>query len=149
MGKLFARISEDMKAALKAGEKDKLQVLRMLVSSIKAQQIDKKKDDLEDAEDVAILEKAVKSRKDTVTQAESVGRTEIAARERAEIAIIESYLPQKLSPADLASKVRAVAQEIGYSGLADGGRFMKEWMARYKGLADGKDVQAELKKLSG
>ena len=149
MGKLFARVTQDMKAALKAGEKDKLQVLRMLVSAIKAQQIDKKKDDLEDAEDVAILEKAVKSRKDTVTQAEAVGRTEIAARERAEIAIIDSYLPQKLSAADLTSKVRSLAQEIGYTGVADGGRFMKEWMTRYKGLADGKDVQAELKKLSG
>ena len=149
MGKLFARVTQDMKAALKAGEKDKLQVLRMLVSAIKAQQIDKKKDDLEDAEDVAILEKAVKSRKDTVTQAEAVGRTEIAARERAEIAIIDSYLPQKLSAADLTSKVRSLAQEIGYTGVADGGRFMKEWMARHKGLADGKDVQAELKKLSG
>ena len=149
MGKLFARLVADMKTALKAGEKDKLQVLRMLVASIKAQQIDKQKDDLEDAEDMAILEKAVRTRKDTVTQAESVGRTEIATRERAEIAVIESYLPQKMSPADLADKVRAVAKEINYAGLADGGRFMKEWMTRYKGLADGKDVQAELKKLPG
>jgi hypothetical protein len=147
MGQLFARISQDMKTALKAGEKDKLQVLRMLIAAIKAQQIDKKKDDLDDAEDVAILEKAVKSRKDTVAQAEAAGRTEIAARERAEITLIESYLPKKLSPKELAEKVAALAQEIGYGGMADGGRFMKEWMSRYKGLADGKDVQAELKKL--
>ncbi len=149
MGKLFVRLAADMKTALKAGEKDKLQVLRMLVASIKARQIDKQTDDLEEAEDMAILEKAVKTRKDTVTQAESAGRTEIAVRERAEIAVIESYLPQKMSPADLAEKVRAVAKEINYTGLADGGRFMKEWMTRYKGLADGKDVQTELKKLPG
>src|SRR5262245_5274295 len=147
MGKLFARLTEDMKTALKAGAKDKLQVLRMLVAAIKAQQIDKQKDDLDDADDMAVLEKAVKTRKDTVAQAEAHGRTEIAARERAEIAVIESYLPRKLAPTELADKVAALAKEIGFSGMQDGGRFMKEWMARYKGLADGKDVQAELKKL--
>ena|SRR5688572_21546982 len=147
MGKLFARINEDMRAALKAGEKDKLQVLRMLVSAIKAQQIDQQKDDLDDAQDAAILAKAVKTRRDTVAQAEAAGRMEIAARERAEIAVIEAYLPRKLAPAELAEKVGALAKEIGFSGPADGGRFMKEWMARYKGLADGKDVQAELKRL--
>ncbi|MEZ5966461.1 MAG: GatB/YqeY domain-containing protein [Planctomycetota bacterium] len=149
MGKLLARITDDMKASLKAGDKDRLQVLRMLIAAIKAQQIDKQKDDLDDAEEQAILEKAVKMRKDTVAQAEAAGRNEIAERERAEVAVIEAYLPQKLSPADLAEKVRALAAEVGYAGPSDGGRFMKEWMARYKGLADGRDVQAELKKVSG
>lgn len=147
MGKQFAKLSEDMKAALKAGEKDKLQVIRMLVSAIKAVQIDKKKDDLDDAEELAILEKAVKTRRDTVSQAEAAGRTEIAARERAEIAVIEAYLPKKMSPDELLAKVRALAKELGVTGPADGGKFMKEWMARYKGLADGKDVQDALKKL--
>ena len=147
MGKLLPRLTDDMKTALKGGDKDRLQVLRMLISAIKAQQIDKKKDDLEDGEEIAILEKAVKTRKDTVTQAEAAGRTEIAVRERAEIAVIDGYLPQKMSAAALGEKVQALVKEIGYAGPADSGRFMKEFMARYKGLADGKDVQAELKKL--
>lgn len=149
MGKLFARISDDMKAALKAGDRDRLQVLRMLVAAIKQQQIDKQKDDLGDDEEMAILEKAQKMRKDTVAQAEAAGRMEIAARERAEIAVVEQYLPKRLAPAELAERVRALAAEIGYAGASDSGRFMKEWMARHRGLADGRDVQAELKKLSG
>lgn len=149
MAKLLARITEDMKASLKAGDKDRLQVLRMLIAAIKAQQIDKQKDDLDDGEEQAILEKAVKMRKDTVAQAEAAGRADIADRERGEVAVIESYLPKKLAPAELTEKVRALATEIAYAGASDGGRFMKEWMARYKGLADGREVQAELKKLSG
>lgn len=147
MGKQFARLTEDMKAALKGGEKDKLQVIRMLVSAIKAVQIDKKKDDLDDGEELAILEKAVKTRRDTVTQAEAAGRAEIAARERAEIAVIEAYLPKRMAPDELLAKVRELAKELGVTGPADGGKFMKEWMARYKGMADGKDVQEALKKL--
>lgn len=149
MGKLLARITDDMKAALRAGAKDRLQVLRMLIAAIKAQQIDKQKDDLDDVEELQILEKAVKTRKDTVAQAEAAGRTDIAERERAEITVVEAYLPQRLAPAELAEKVRALAAEIGFAGMSDGGRFMKEWMARYKGQADGRDVQAELKKLPG
>ena len=147
MGKLFARISEDMKAALKAGDKERLQVLRMLVSAIKTQQIDKQKDDLDDAEEQAILAKAVKSRRETVAQAEAAGRTDVATRERTEIAVIEAYLPKQMSPEELAEKVRALAAEIGYAGAADRGGFMKEWMARYRGLAEGRDVQAELDRL--
>jgi len=149
MAKLLARISDDMKAALKAGAKDRLQVLRMLVAAIKAQQIDARKDDLDDAEEQRILEKAVKTRKDTVAQAEAAGRLEIAERERAEVEVIEAYLPRKLAPAELAERVRALAAEIGFSGPSDAGRFMREWMARYKGLADGRDVQAALQKLGG
>lgn len=149
MGKLFARISDDMKAALKAGDKERLQVLRMLVAAIKSQQIDQLKDDLDDAAEAAILAKAVKTRKETVAQAEAAGRADIATREGAEVAIIEAYLPQKLGATELAAKVQALASEIGFAGASDSGRFMKEWMTRYKGLADGRDVQAELKKLSG
>lgn len=147
MGKLLAQLTDDMKAAMKAGERDRLQVIRMLIAAIKSAQIDQQKDDIGDAPEAAILEKAVKTRKDTVAQAVAVERHDIAERERAEILVIEAYLPKKLDPEELTAKVKALAAEIGYQGLADGGRFMKEWMARYRGLADGRDIQAELKKL--
>lgn len=147
MGKLLAQLTTDMKAAMKAGERDRLQVIRMLIAAIKSAQIDQQKDEIGDAPEAAILHKAVKTRKDTVVQAEAANRTDIAARERAEIAVIEAYLPKKLAPAELTAKVKALAAEIGYQGPADGGRFMKEWMARYRGLADGSEIQAELKKL--
>jgi uncharacterized protein YqeY len=147
MGKLLAHLTNDMKLAMKAGERDRLQVLRMLIAAIKSAQIDQQKDEIGDAVEQAILEKAVKTRKETVAQAEAAGRTDIAGRERAEVAVIEAYLPKKFEPAELTAKVQALAAEIGYTGPADGGRFMKEWMARHRGLADGRDVQAELKKL--
>lgn len=147
MGKLLAQLTTDMKAAMKAGERDRLQVIRMLIAAIKSAQIDQQKDEIGDAPEAAILHKAVKTRKDTVVQAEAANRTDIAERERAEIAVIEAYLPKKLAPAELTAKVKALAAEIGYQGPADGGRFMKEWMARYRGLADGSEIQAELKKL--
>ena len=71
----------------------------------------------------------------------------IAAKEQAEIDVITAYLPKQMSAAEVADKVKALAAEIGYQGGKDTGRFMKEWMARYKGVADGKLVQDALKTL--
>jgi uncharacterized protein YqeY len=141
------RIAADMKAALKAGEKDRLQVLRLMINAFKEAQLRAGKDELDDAEEIAVLQSAVKARRDAVAQAEQLGRQDVAAKESAEIGVIESYLPAMMSPDELTAKVRELAQEIGYSGGKDTGRFMKEWMARYKGRAEGRDVQAALKAL--
>jgi uncharacterized protein YqeY len=89
----------------------------------------------------------VKTRADSVSQAQAAGRAEIAAKEQFEIDVIQAYLPQQMSAAEVADKVREVATAIGYAGGKDTGRFMKEWMAKYKGLADGKLVQDALKTL--
>lgn len=147
MSKYLAKLTDDMKAAMKAGDKPRLEVLRMLISELKKKAIDTKVDDLPDDDEVAILQKAVKTRGDTVAQAKAAGRAEVAAKEEAEIAVIQSYLPQQMSAAEVADKVREVAAAIGYQGGKDTGRFMKEWMAKYKGLADGKLVQEALKTL--
>ena len=141
------KITADMKAAMKSGDKARLEVLRMLMSDLKKKAIDQKVDNLPDDEEVAILQKAVKTRADTVAQATAAGRNEIAQKEQLEIGVIQSYLPKQMAAAEVAEKVRAVAKEIGYAGGKDTGRFMKEWMARYKGLADGKLVQDALKTL--
>lgn len=146
MSKL-ARLTEDMKAAMKAGDKPRLEVLRMLISDLKKKAIDTQVDTLPADEEIAILHRAVKTRADSVAQATAAGRAEIAAKEQAEIAIIQSYLPQQMSAEEVAAKVREVATAIGYQGGKDTGRFMKEWMAKYKGLADGKLVQDALKSL--
>ena len=95
-----------------------------------------------------MLQKAVKTRADTVAQARAAGRDEVAQKEQAEIDVIQAYLPRQLSAAEVTAKVQALASEIGYQGAKDTGRFMKEWMARYKGLADGKAVQNALKGLA-
>jgi uncharacterized protein len=147
MSKHLARLTADMKTAMKAGDKPRLEVLRMLISELKKKAIDAQVDDLPDDEEVAILQKAVKTRADTVAQAKAAGRAEVAAKEEAEIAMIQAYLPQQMSAAEVAAKVREVAAAIGYQGGKDTGRFMKEWMANYKGLADGKLVQDALKSL--
>ena len=147
MGTYQDRATADMKAAMKAGDKPRLEVLRMPISEFKRKAIDAQVDALKEDEEVAVLQKAVKTRQDSVAQATAAGRGEIAAREQAEIEVIQSYLPKQLSAAEVTEKVRALAAEIGYAGGKDTGRFMKEWMARYKGVADGRLVQEALKAL--
>mgnify|MGYP002623719200 CR=1 FL=1 len=140
------RLTADMKAAMKAGERARLEVVRMLISDIK-KRADAADGELSADDEVAVLQKAVKTRADTVAQARAAGRDEIVAKEEAEIAVIESYLPKQMSDDEVAARVRELAAEVGYQGPKDTGRFMKEWMARYKGLADGKAVQQALKAL--
>jgi hypothetical protein len=147
MASYLEKLTADMKTAMKAGDKARLEVVRMLISDLKKKAIDQKVDTLPDDEEVGILQKAVKTRADTVAQARAAGRAEVAAKEQAEIDVIQGYLPRQMAAAEVAAKVNALAKEIGYAGGRDTGRFMKEWMARYKGLADGKLVQEALKGL--
>ncbi len=148
MANYLSRLTTDMKTAMKAGDKPRLEVIRMLISELKRKAIDAQVDDLPDDEEAAVLHKAVKTRQDTVAQATAAGRTEVAAKEQFEIEVIHGYLPKQMSADEVAAKVREVAAEIGFTGGKDMGRFMKEWMNRYKGLADGKLVQEALKSLS-
>jgi uncharacterized protein YqeY len=147
MANYIEKITADMKAAMKGGDKPRLEVLRMLISDLKKKAIDQKVDNLPDDEEVAILQKAAKTRADSVAQAKAANRPEIAQKEQFEIDVITSYLPKQMSADEVAAKVREVAAAIGYAGGKDTGRFMKEWMAKYKGLADGKLVQEALKGL--
>lgn len=147
MAQYLEKLSADMKAAMKGGDKPRLEVLRMLISELKKKAIDQKVDNLPDDEEVGVLQKAVKTRADTVAQAKAAGRAEVAAKEQFEIDLILSYLPKQMSAEEVAAKVREVAAAIGYQGGKDTGRFMKEWMAKYKGIADGKLVQDALKAL--
>lgn len=147
MGAIQDRLNEDKKAAMKAGEKLRLGVIRMVIAALEDMKLQKSLDDLEEADEMAVLRKAVKMRRDSIDQAEKAGRAEIAAAEQAEIEVIEGYLPETLSGEALEAKVRELASEIEYSGAKDKGRFMKAWMARYRGLAEGRDVQAALGRL--
>lgn len=141
------KLTADMKAALKAGEKERLGVIRLMINALKEEQLRAGKDDLDEGEEVAVLRKMIKARRDAVAQAEELGRADVAGAEAAEITVIEAYLPSMMSSDELTAKVGELAQEIGYEGPKDTGRFMKEWMNRYKGLAEGRDVQAALKQL--
>lgn len=145
MGHHQDRLTRDMKAALKAGDKRRLQVLRMLINDLKERQLRSGVDDLPDEDEIAVLQKAVKTRRDSADQARAAGREEMAAAEEAEIAIVQEYLPSMMSPDEVAARVAELAAELGCTGPSDTGRFMKEWMARYKGRAEGRDVQAALR----
>lgn len=145
MGAYLDKLTAEMKAFMKAGEKDKLTVVRMVLSDLKKKA--EADGELSDDAEVAVLQKAVKTRMDTVEQARAAGRDEIAQKEQAEIELIQSYLPKQMTPEEVEAKVKEVAAAIDYQGGKDTGRFMKEWMANYKGLADGKLVQQALKSL--
>jgi uncharacterized protein YqeY len=147
MANYLEKLTADMKAAMKAGDKPRLEVVRMLISELKKKAIDAKVDNLPDDEEAAVLQKAIKTRSDTVAQAKAAGRAEVAAKEQAEIDLIAAYLPKQMDAAEVSAKVKEIAAAIGYQGGKDTGRFMKEWMAKYKGLADGKLVQDALKTL--
>lgn len=148
MANYLRKLSEDMKVAMKAGDKPRLGVIRMLISELKKRAIDAQVDDLPDDEEAAVLQKAVKTRQDTIAQALAAGRQEVVAAEQLEIEVIAGYLPKQMNADEVAAKVRELAAEIGYTGGKDTGRFMKEWMARYKGVADGKLVQEALRSLT-
>ncbi len=147
MNALQARLVEAMKVAMKAGDRDRLGVIRLMIAGLKDAQLNRSSDAMELGEEQAVLRKMVKSRRDSVDQAEKVGRQDVVDREAAEIVVIEEFLPQAMSAEQLAATVRELAAEIGYSGPKDTGRFMKEWMARHQGLAEGRDVQAALRDL--
>ena len=145
MGAYLGKLTEDMKAAMRAGEKDKLTVVRMLISDIKKKA--EVEGDLSDDDEASVLQKSVKMRSDTIEQAQAAGREEIVAKEQVEIEWVKAYLPQQMSPEEVEAKVKEVAAAIDYQGGKDTGRFMKEWMSHYKGLADGKLVQQALRSL--
>jgi uncharacterized protein YqeY len=147
MANYLEKLTNDMKAAMKGGDKPRLEVLRMLISELKKKAIDAKVDNLPDDEEAAVLQKAIKTRADSVSQAKAANRPEIAAKEQFEIDVITGYLPKQMDAAEVTARVKEIAAAIGYQGGKDTGRFMKEWMAKYKGLADGKLVQDALKTL--
>ena len=149
MNPIQTRLVADMKAAMKAGEKDRLSVIRLLIAALKDAQMQGADDTMDEAAELDVLRKQVKSRRDSVDQALAAGRQDIADKEQAEIVVIEAYLPAMLKGDALLAKVREVAAEIGYQGPQDKGRFMKAWMGQHRDLAEGRDVQAALGQLEG
>ena len=134
-----------MKSALKAGDKDRLGVIRLMVAALKDAQMRGEDDTMSLADEQAVLRKMVKSRRDSVEQALAANRADFAAREDAEIVVIQSYLPATMGPDELRAAVASVAAEIDWGGPRDTGKFMKRWMSQYAGRAEGRDVQAALR----
>ena len=114
---LKAKLTEDMKTAMKAGEKDRLAVIRLINAGIKQREVDERIQ-LDDTQVLAVLEKMVKQRKDSVAQFTTAGRDDLVAQENYEIGVIEGYLPAKMGDAELAALVAAAIAEAGATGTA-------------------------------
>lgn len=142
---LKQQLTDDMKAAMKAGDKDRLGVIRLINAAIKQREVDERVE-LDDAAVLAVLEKMVKQRKDSVTQYEAANREDLAAGERAEILIIERYLPAKLGEAEILQAIDAAIAETGATGPADMGKLMGVLKPRLAGQADMGQVSALIKK---
>ncbi|NOZ21006.1 MAG: GatB/YqeY domain-containing protein [Planctomycetes bacterium] len=136
---MLDKLREDMKAAMKAREELRLSTIRMVIASIKTVQIDKG-EDLSEGDILGILQKAIKSRKDSVEQYEKAGRTDLAEKEKAEIAVLEEYLPQQMSEDDVRALVQKIIEEEGAESKGDIGKVMRRIMADHKGAVDGKRV---------
>jgi uncharacterized protein len=143
-----ARIDQDIKAAMMAREAAKLGVLRMLKTSLMNAAIEKggAGSTLEDAEALSIVRKEVKKRQDSVEAFDKGGRPEMAAAEKAEIDILNSYLPQQLSPAEVEALVKAAIAEAGATSKKDMGAVMKLVNAKSAGRVDGRTLSAEVQK---
>lgn len=138
-------IVADLTAAMKAKDADRLSVLRMVKANLMNRTIDKG-GELTDDEVLKALQSLVKQRRDSIEQYESAGRTELAAKEAAEIAVIEVYLPQAASQDEVNAAVEAAVAETGASSMKDMGTLMKATMARLAGKnADGKMVSEAVK----
>lgn len=141
------RLGQEIKAAMLAKDADRLGALRLLKSAIGYAQIERKNENLSDAEIISLIQKEVKKRRDSIEQFEKGGRPEQAAKEKAEMTVLEAFLPQALSPEEVEQLVRAAIQETGATSKKDMGTVMKAAQAKAAGRADGKTISALVGKL--
>jgi len=141
---LKERITEDMKTAMRAGDKDRLGVIRMLQAAIKQREVDERIT-LDDAAVLAVLEKMVKQRREAITQFEAGGRADLAAKENQEIDVLKVYLPEPLSEAELAALIDSAIAATGAASIKDMGKVMAAVKADAAGRADMGAVSALIK----
>jgi len=132
---LKVRLTDDMKAAMKSGDKERLLVIRTLNAAIKQREVDERIV-LDDAQVLAVLEKQVKQRRDSLSQFETAGRHDLAAVERFELGVIQAYLPQQMDADELAAAVAAAIAESGAAGPQDMGKVMAVLKPMVAGRAD-------------
>ena len=141
---LKARLTDDMKAAMKSGDKTRLGVIRLVNAAIKQREVDERIE-LDDPAVLAVLEKMVKQRRDSISQYDAAGREDLSAVEHTEMAIIEHYLPAKLGEAAILDAIDAAIAETGASGPADMGKLMGVLKPQLAGQADMGEVSKLVK----
>lgn len=143
---LGEKLTGDLKDALKSGDKDRVSILRMVKSSIKNLEIEKRVP-LNDDEISAILRTFVKRAKEAIDQFSSAGRTELAEKETRELSIIQDYLPKELDEEEVRSIIKDAIDESGAEGVRDMGKVMKAVMVKSKGQVDGKRANQLVKEM--
>ena len=138
------RITEDMKAAMRAKEADRLLTIRGLLAAVKQKEVDERVT-VDDAALVAIVDKLIKQRKDSISQFAAAGRDDLVAKESAELAVLQAYLPERLSADAVAEKVAAIVAELGASGPGDMGKVMAAAKAALGSTAEMSTVSAAVK----
>ncbi len=141
---LKERITEDMKTAMRGGEKDRLATIRMLQAAIKQREVDERIQ-LDDAQVLSAIEKMIKQRKESIVQFEAGGRTDLVAKEAAEIALLQVYLPAQLSAAELDALIAEAIASTGAASIKDMGKVMGVVKGKAAGRADMGAVGARIK----
>ena len=141
---LKARITEDMKNAMRAKDATRLSTIRMLLAAMKQREVDERIE-LADTDVVTIIDKMIKQRRESITAFESGGRPELAAAERAEIELLQTYMPQQLAEAEIDALIAAAMAATGASGMAAMGKIMATLKPQLAGRADMTQVSAKVK----
>jgi len=145
---LKQRIQEDMKTAMKAGEKVRLGVIRLILAAVKQREVDERIE-LDDTQVLAVLDKMVKQRRDSVTQYSAAGREDLAEVERVEIEVCQGYLPQPLTEAEIAALIDAAVAATGATGMKEMSKVMAQIRPQTQGRADMGAVSALIKQRLG
>ena len=138
------QITEDMKTAMRAKDAARLSTIRMLLAAIKQREVDERIV-LDDASIVAIVDKTIKQRKDSITAFQSAGRTDLVDKESAELLVLQAYLPARLSSDEVTAEVSAIVASLGATGPGDMGRVMAAVKAQLAGKADMGAISAAVK----
>lgn len=138
------QISEDMKAAMRAKDSARLATIRLLLAAIKQREVDERIT-IDDAGVVAVVDKMLKQRKDSITQFQAAGRDDLVAQEQSEVAVLVAYMPAQLSEAEVADAVQSAIVEVGAAGPQDMGKVMGVLKAKLAGKADMTAVSASVK----
>ncbi len=132
---LKEQITEDMKAAMRAKESERLATIRLLLAAVKQREIDERVL-LDDQDVIAVIDKMIKQRKDSISQFEAAGRVDLVAQEQVELAVLAAYMPVQLSAAEVTTEVDAAIAQAGAAGLQDIGKVMGVLKARLAGRTD-------------
>ncbi len=141
---LKAQITEDMKTAMRAKDSARLATIRLLQAAIKQKEVDERIE-LDDAAVIAIVDKMIKQRKDSIAAFEGAGRQDLADQEKAETAVLQGYLPQRMSTEEITAAVQAIVAQLGASGPGDMGKVMGAVKTQLAGKADMGAVSAAVK----